>query len=601
MARIRQEDVEAVRERTDIVTLVQQYVGLKKAGRSFSGLCPFHTEKTASFTVDPGKQVFYCFGCGKGGNAYHFLMEVEGLTFPEAVERLAGQAGMQLRYEGGSSDDRKKISRKQALYRANEQAAAIYHRFLMESKEAEDARRYLSSRGITKESSTGFQIGFAPGPADFLLRALAGKFSAEILIEAGLALKDGRGNVRDRFRTRVLFPVHDLSGRSVGFGARLLKGDGPKYVNSPETPVYRKGELLYNLNRAKANVTTSAEAVLVEGYTDVIALHQAGVTTAVATCGTAVGEDHFRLLSRFAKRAILAFDSDDAGARAAERAYEFFEQYPVDAQVLVLPEGLDPADLVRERGPEAFTNLAGEAQPLVEYMLRRRLRDLDLASPEGQTRAIQSALPIVSGLDDPVRRERYAGMLADLAGVSTSSVLLELERAPRPAEQSGRAAPHRTTSARPPSRPGKRSRESEVEKEALKLLAQHGDLCVNHIDRVSEDHFSVERNRKAFALLRSRDGSPAELVEEGRDQGLGDLMAELAIDPPKGDATAEYAERVFSRLQELLLSRRITTMKQRLERLNPTKDPQAYDALFGELMTLEGERRRVRELAGEGA
>lgn len=598
MARIRQDDVEAVRERTDIVSLVGQYVGLKKAGRSHTGLCPFHSEKTPSFTVDPGKGLYYCFGCGKGGNAFSFVMEVEGLTFPEAVERLSGPAGVTLRYEGGRRDDRKSRSRREALFRANERATALYQRMLLEGREGEEARRYLDSRGVGREAMEEFRLGYAPGYRDFLLRRMTREFSPEILIEAGLALKDAGGGVRDRFRARVIFPVQDLSGRHVGFGARLLQGDGPKYLNTKETPVYDKGALLYNLNRAKAAATSSDRAFVVEGYTDVIALHQGGVAEAVATCGTAISEGHFKLLSRFARRAVLAFDSDEAGARAAERAYGLFEAYPLEVQVLVLPQGLDPADLVREQGVEEFLAQAEKAVPLVEYMLRRSLRGQDLDSPEGRARAVQEALPIVTGLEDPVRREQYAGMLADLAGVSSSSVLLELER------QGPRRGPEPGAPRRPPPEPtasGGRVPSREVEREALKLLAQDADLSGEFADRIGEDHFEAERHRSAFRLLREAGTTPGDLVERGREEGLGEVIARLSVEPLTGEPTRGYAEQVFSRLEELYLGRRITRIKKRLERLNPTIEPGDYDALFEELITLESERRRVRARAGEGA
>ncbi len=594
MARIRQEDVDAVRERTDVVQLVQQYVALKKSGRSFAGLCPFHTEKTPSFTVDPSKGLFYCFGCGKGGNAFHFVMELENLTFPEAVERLARPAGVTLRYEGLGRDERRAMSRRQALYRANDRAAGLYHRMLLEGREAAEARRYLQSRGITREAVERFRLGYAPGYPDFLLRRMSRDFSPEILVEGGLALKDAEGHIRDRFRARVVFPVSDLSGRAVGFGARLLEGEGPKYLNSPETPIYRKGEILYNLDRAKSAVAGEGTAYVVEGYTDVIALQQGGVEAAVATCGTALSEGHFRLLSRFARQAVLAFDSDEAGARAAERAYQLFEEYPLEVLVLVLPAGLDPADLVRERGADAFGALAAEALPLVEYMLRRVLRGRDLQSPEGRTGAVQRALPIVAGLDDPVRRDQYVGMLADLTGVTEDSLRLELQRLEarpgleRPAgDGPGASRPRRT-----PSR--------EVEKEALKLLAQHADISGEHVARVGEEHFETERFRRAFRLLRDRAGSAAAVVERAREEGLAELIAQLSVEPLTGEPTEEYSGQVFARLEELLLGRRIATMKKRLERLNPTEDPRAYDSLFEELIALESKRRRVRTRAGEG-
>jgi DNA primase len=599
MARIRQDDVDAVRERTDLVQLVSQYVSLKKAGADrYAGLCPFHTEKTASFGVSPSKQVFHCFGCGAGGNAFHFVERIENVPFAEAVERLAKQAGITLRYEGVSPGERRAMSRKQTLYRANARAAELYHRMLLEGREGADARAYLQRRGITKESVEEFGIGYAPGYPDFLLRRMSTDVSPEILVEAGLALKDQRGAIRDRFRGRVMFPLHDLSGQAVGFGGRLLQRQEsgstlPKYVNSPETPVYRKGELLYNLNRAKAELSRSGTAYVVEGYTDVIALYQSGLPTGVATCGTALGEGHFRLLARFARRAILALDPDEAGARAAERAYAFHEQHPVEPLVLVLPEGLDPADLVRERGPEAFRQAAEGAIPLVEYMIRRATREVDPEDSEDRARGVQAGLPILSGLANRVRRDEYAALLADLMGVSTESVQFELHRI-QPSQES--------TTPVPEPRPGQpRSPAREVEKEALKLLAQRPDISLEFLNGVGEDEFTTERYRKVLSLLREPGASPSAMAGRAAEAGLAELMAELTVEPLKGDPTAHYAKQVFSRLEELSLGRRIDTMKKRLEGLNPIKNAQSYDSLFQELIALEGERRRVRARTGEGA
>ncbi|MEX2406238.1 MAG: DNA primase, partial [Actinomycetota bacterium] len=291
--RIRQEDVEAVRERTDIVKLVSGYLTLKKAGNDrYVGLCPFHAEKTPSFGVSPSKGMYHCFGCGEGGDAIGFLRRIEQLGFGEAVENLAREAGITVRYEGDTPAERRAASRRQALYGANEQAAELYQAMLREGKEGQDARTYLAERGVDLETAAAFGVGYAPGYPDFLTRRLARSLSTEILVEAGLVMRDGDGGVRDRFRGRITFPVHDLSGRAVGLGARVLPGEreeGPKYLNSPETPVYRKGEVLYNLHRAKGAVARTGEVHVVEGYTDVIALAQAGIETAVATCGTALG------------------------------------------------------------------------------------------------------------------------------------------------------------------------------------------------------------------------------------------------------------------------------------------------------------------------
>jgi DNA primase len=416
-------------------------------------------------------------------------------------------------------------------------------------------------------------------------------------VEAGLAIRDERG-VWDRFRARITFPVHDGSGNAVGIGARLLEGDGPKYLNSPETPVYRKQELLYNLGRAKGEISRSERAFLVEGYTDVIALHQAGVRTAVATCGTALSEGHLRLLSRFARQVVLAFDSDEAGARAAERAYGFFEAYPLEVQVLILPRGEDPADFVSAHGAAAFEELAGGAGSLVEYMIERALRGRDLESPEGKTAAVRDALPLVAGLADAVRRSRYASVLADRVDVPTESVLLELERRRRTEEQAGGAGGDGGADR---SKPRVRDAGREVEREALKLLAQHPELCVEHAGALSDDRFATERHRRALELLRAPRSSASELADRAREQGMEELVAELSLEPLKGDSTPEYAGRVFSRLEERGLKRRIDTMRKRLERLNPVTDAETFDPMFKELADLTGRWREARARAGEGA
>jgi DNA primase len=588
--RIRNDDVEAVRERTDLVRLVQQYVALKKAGRQFTGLCPFHTEKTPSFSVEPAKQVFYCFGCGKGGNAFRFLQEIEGLTFPESVERLAAQAGVTLRYEGVSPGERRQTSRRQALHRATARAGELYHSMLLEGREAGAARRYLDERGIGQESAKAFGIGFAPGYPDFLLRQMARDFSTEILIEAGLATKDARGGVRDAFRSRIVFPIHDLSGNAVAFGARLLEGEGPKYLNTRETDVYRKGHVLYNLHRAKGDVTKAGRAFVVEGYTDVIALHQAGIPTAVATCGTALGEGHFRLLSRFARNAVLCFDADEAGARAAERAHGLFEEFGVEVGVLILPEGKDPADFVTDQGADVFERLADGAAPLVEFMLVRSIRDIPLGTPEGKARAVREALPVVSRLKDPVLRSQYAGRLADLAGVSPTDVALELERAgirlddgPTPAVSGER----------------QRSPDRELEMEALKILAQLPDIAMRHMPHVEEAHFTGDR-RKAFLLLRESPGQAAALADRAADETTSRLIAQLAVEQLRGDPSPEYARKIFAKLQERALREEVRTMRKRLEALNPVKDASSFDPLFKELAELTGRWREARVRAGEG-
>ena len=586
--RIRQDDIDAVRERTDLVRLAQQYLALRKAGQRYVGLCPFHTEKTPSFGISPDKQLFYCHGCGKGGDAIGFIREIEGLEFAEAVERLASQVGVTLRYEGDSPGQRRAASKRQALYRANEAAAELYHRMLLEGREAEPARRYLAERGLTKESVEAFGIGFSPTYPDFLLRRLAKELSTEILVEAGLALKDGRGQVRDRFRGRIMFPIHDLSGKSVGFGARLLEGEGPKYLNSPETDVYKKGRLLYNLHRSKNDLTKTGRGFVVEGYTDVIAMAQAGIPTAVATCGTALGEDHFQLLGRFCRRAVLAFDSDEAGARAAERAHGMFEQFGLEVSVLILPEGHDPADFVTENGGEEFERLADKAEGVVDYMLRRSVERETLDTPEGKARALRTATPIVAKLTDPVLRSEYSARLADLVGVSANDIRLELE-GPAPGNGKGRQAQRaQPAEVHTPAR--------GVEKEALKILAQSPELASAFVGRITDEHFTTERFRKAWAILRSGESPSAETAE----RGIPELIAELSVEPLRGDPGRPYIENVFARLEELTLKRKMDTLRKQLESLNPVTDAPTFDPLFSELSELTSRWRAAKSRAGEG-
>ncbi|MBI3649161.1 MAG: DNA primase [Actinobacteria bacterium] len=584
--RIRQDDIEAVKERTDLVKLASQYLTLKKSGHdSMSGLCPFHQEKTPSFSVSPAKQVFYCFGCSKGGDAITFLRELEHLSYVEAVERLAQEAGVHLRYEGDSPAERRAAARRAALHRANDEAAGLYATMLADGREAADARAYLAERGIDGEAAQTFQIGFAPGYPDYLLKRLTKDLAPEILLEAGLATRGDDGQMRDRFRGRITFPVHDLQGRVVGFGARILPsdpraGEQAKYLNTAETPIYRKNELLYNMHRARGAVARTGEVFVVEGYTDVIALVQAGLENAVATCGTALGEGHFRQLSRFAQRAVLAFDSDEAGARAAERAFAFQEQFPVQAVVMVMPEGLDPADFVTKHGAEGVREAARTARPLVEYMVRRTVARHDLSTVEGQSAAVAEALPILEGLVDPVRRAEYAHLLAELAGVGETSVMISLDR-----RLEGRPREVAKTMKRA-------SAQERVEREMLKLLARDADTYRELVGKLEPDHFRNTSHRAAFEALRDGDGDVSALAA-GADEKLAAMISALTVEPLEGEPDPEYALRVWTRLHEFLLKSRSDAMRSRLQKMNPTSDP-GYDELFAELVAADGELRRLR-------
>jgi DNA primase len=588
--RIKQEDIEAVKERTDIVKLVSQHLSLKKSGHdSLSGLCPFHQEKTPSFSVSPSKQVFYCFGCGKGGDAITFLRELEHLSYVEAVERLAQQAGVQLRYEGDSPTERRQAARRAALIKANEQAATLYSQMLADGREAAEARAYLDERGISADSIAAFGIGYAPNYPDFLLRRLsaARDLSPEVLLEAGLASRGDDGTMRDRFRGRITFPVQDLQGRCIAFGARVLPtdsraGEQAKYLNSAETPIYRKNEILYNLHRARSAIARSGEVFVVEGYTDVIGLWQAGLENTVATCGTALGEAHFRLFSRFAERAVLSFDSDEAGARAAERAFKFVEQFPVQAVVMIMPDGLDPADFVAKHGVDAVRQAAVSARPLVEYMVRRIVQRHDLGSVEGQSAAVAEVLPILEGLTDPVRRGEYGHLLADLAGVSEASVMRSLE-----ARLAGKPKEVAQTIKRT-------SPQDRVEREMLKLLVVGGEQLGGTVAELTEEHFRPGTNRNMFAALRDAAFQVATLVG-AEDQKMAAAVSALAVESLDGEPTPDYAQSVWCRLQEFRLKGQSDVLRLRLQKLNPTTD-EGYDGLFRELVEVDGELRRLRQI-----
>ena len=588
MARIRQEDVEAVKERTDIVQLVGQYLTLKKSGHdSLTGLCPFHQEKTGSFSVSPAKQVFYCFGCGKGGDAITFLRELEHLSYVEAIERLASTAGVSLRYEGDSATERRAAERRKALYRANEQAAKLFSTMLTSGKEATDARAYVTERGISAESIETFEIGYAPAYPDFLLRRLSGArdLSTELLLEAGLATRGEDGAVRDRFRGRLTFPIQDLQGRHIGFGARVLPSDArageqAKYLNTAETPIYRKHEVLYNMHRARQAVAKSGDVFVVEGYTDVIGLAKAGITNVVATCGTALGERHFEQLSRFADRAILSFDSDEAGARAAERAFAYLEKYPITAVVLIMPDGLDPADFVAKHGADAVAAAAASARPLVEYMVRRTVERHDLGTIEGRSAAVSDALPILERLNDPIRRSEYEGLLADLAGVSHASVAQSLAR-----QLSGKPAEVASTMKRGTAR-------ERLEREVVKLIAR-GDLGPDLAATIDESDFSTPKQRTLFVALRDVKWDSGAIVG-GEDSDLSAKVAALIVEPLEGEPTPAYAEAVVDRLRTFVLKAQSDEVRGKLQRMNPTTDAD-YDELFRRLVEIDGELRRLKE------
>jgi DNA primase len=593
--RIRDESIAELREATDVVALVGEYVTLRPGGGTrMKGLCPFHQEKTPSFTVDSARRLWHCFGCSQGGDAIDFLMKQETLSFTEAVERLAHRAGIELRYEGRSAGERGSMGRKSRLVAAHAEAVEFYHRALVSFPEGRTARAYLSSRGVDRAVAERFRLGWAPGGSwEALVGHLRGKgFRPEELTEAGLARTGARG-LRDAFHARVLFPIFDVAGDPVAFGGRLLdvdEGRGPKYVNTAETPIWHKGRALYALNWAKSEIVKAGFAVVVEGYTDVIACHQAGVGQAVATCGTALRADHFKLLGRFTGRIVLAFDADAAGGRAAGRGVAELVAAPeasLSAHVLTMPDGLDPAEYVGRYGGDAFRELVEAAQPLVRWWLDWKLASFDLSQPEGKVLAARELVPILRSVPDALQRTEYARSVVQRLHLDEREYLAMIAGQPATRPQVEVKAPPRS-----------RSPQARVECEALKFALQHPEWTAEAAERWAPDWFSTPGTLAAFGALTEAGGpgKPLEAVlEAAATETDRRFLRGLAVEAFAAEENRGYADVVFRQLEHNRLTRVIDQLKGTLQRMNPVERPHEYTQVFEELIALEARRRALRE------
>jgi len=613
--RIRDESIAQIREATDIVALVGEYVNLRPAGGTrMKGLCPFHQEKTPSFTVESVKGVFHCFGCGEGGDAIDFLQKQASLSFLEATERLAQRAGIELRYEGRAAGERGSLGRKSRLVAAHAEAVAFYHQLLLSSPEARPARGYLSSRGFDRVAAERFKLGWAPGDQwEALVTHLRGKgYGSQELIDAGLG-KPGNRGLRDAFHGRVLFPIFDVAGDPVAFGARILdeqgeqgpggsgrgadRDRGPKYLNTAETVIWRKGQALYGLNWAKVPVVQAGFAVVVEGYTDVIACHQAGVTQAVATCGTALRADHLKLLARFTSKVVLAFDSDTAGSKASERGIGELVATPeasLSAWVLTMPAGQDPAEFVADQGGDAFRRLVDGAQPLVRWWLDWKLSEFDLRHPEGKVRAARELVPLLRSIPDSLQRTEYARSVVQRLHLDERGYL---------AMVAGQQAPFRPRAAEAKEPPRSRTPQVRVECEALKFAMQHPDWTAETAVGWEADWFTAPSTRASFAALvkAGGPGAPLEAVlEAAGNETERRFLRGLAVEAFAAEENRGYAGQVFRRLEEFRVTRVIDQLKGTLQRMNPVERPDEYTHLFEELIALEARRRALREPRPEG-
>ncbi|HEX8003607.1 MAG TPA: DNA primase [Mycobacteriales bacterium] len=617
LARISDEDIARVREASPIDAIVGDYVQLRSAGAGeLKGLCPFHEEKSPSFHVTPARGLYHCFGCGVGGDTLDFVMRIEHLSFAEAVERLAQRAGIELRYEqGGSSTRGGNAGQRTRLVAAHREALAFYRDRYLNDPAAKPARAFMQERGFDDEAAEAYGVGYSPDTWDALSKHLATKgYSREECLAAGLVSQGQRGVV-DRFRGRLMFPIRDNTGDPIGFGARALKeGDQPKYLNTPETPIYKKSHVLYGLDKARLEIGRRAQAVVVEGYTDVMACHLAGVPTAVATCGTSLTGDHIQLLRRllmdqdeFRGEVVFTFDGDNAGQRAALKVFEEDARFVTQTFVAVEADGMDPCELRLARGDAAVRDLVARRVPLFEFKLRAELARYDLETSEGRVRALNTCAPIVASIRDRSLRPEYGRRLAGWLGMPVEDVLERVGTAV--AAPAGReAAPAAPVAA--PAAPRRDDPALRTERESLKAVIQSPGLVGPVWDTLDPALFTHPAYRACQAAIADAggvrsfgaasggvSGFVARVRDAAPDDAVRSLLTELAVEPlaATDDRRAAYVRTNVARLQELGVSRRMSELKSRLQRLNPVEQPEAYNALFGELADLEARRRALRE------
>ena len=567
-----------MREASDLVDLIAEVTKVKKSGRSYTAICPFHEEKTPSMSVDRARGLYHCFGCGKGGDVFTFVQETQGVDFGEAIELLARKAGITLVRD---PEDAKRRGKRGAAVEAIQRAIDFYHQRLKKAPEAGPARAYLRSRGYEVDLIDEWRLGFAGVDWDTLTKDLkAGGVADQAMLDGGLSRR-GRHGLFDVFRGRLMFPIHDLRGDPVGFGARKIDEIDPevtnnpdaKYVNSADSIVYHKAQVLFGLHRARRSMDHDHPAVVVEGYTDVIAMHQAGIESAVATCGTALGEGHFDLLRRFADKVVLAFDSDEAGTKAALRGDELEAPFrlDLDLRVAVMPDGLDPADLVQEGRHDELVKAVASARPLLEHRIEYEVSRHDLSGPEGRARALHAAAAQVRRVSDPIARREYSRFVARLVGADLADVEAAVGRG------RGSAGVDSTTAERPLDR---------LESQLLRVAV----TTPGELSELTEDDFADPRLRTAFVAIAASLESGVEVdiskVEDADAQGI---LRSLLLDetPPVS------GEEMLSRARARRLDTEIDRIEADLQSLDPESD--AYSDMLRRLVALQKEKRAKSE------
>ncbi len=613
---IKDEDIQLVRERARIDEVVEQYVTLRNAGGgSRKGLCPFHDEESPSFNVRPAQGYYHCFGCGAGGDSIKFLMEIEGLTFVEAVERLAAKFGVQLRYEEGTpTGPRRDPRQRQRLLEAHRLAGEFYASVLTSSPDAQAGRQFITDRGFDQSAAETFGMGFAPRGGEALVEHLKGKgFTDEELVVGGLASRGQRG-LYDRFRSRLLWPIRELTGEVIGFGARRMFDDDKieaKYLNTSETPIYKKSQVLYGLDLARKHISSSSQAVVVEGYTDVMACHQAGVRTAVATSGTAFGEEHARVLRRvlldhdaFHGEIVFTFDGDEAGQRAAMKAFAGDQQFVAQTYVAVEPRGMDPCDLRLADGDAAVRELVASRIPLYRFVLENTLARYDLDRGDQRVDAVRESVKLASAIRDKSKVEEFFREIATKVGVDVDQVRAE-HRRKAPAKPQSQSSPVATVepAGEPAPFVSLGAPEFADERETLKALAQFPHLAREHVADVAEDDFTHPVSKEIWRHISAQEwptGPDPTWVPRISDalpsDDLRQVLSVAAVEPLRGRESSMQAviAATIAKLQTLTLARRITELKSKLQRTNPVEEAESYNQMFGELIALEQQHRTMR-------
>ena len=610
MAHYSEEDLNKVREANDLATVVGQFSPVRPRGRDLWCCCPLHHEKTPSFKINTATQTWHCFGCGEGGDVFTFVMKMEDLNFPEAVESLAERAHIELPKQDGGAG--RTHARKEVLRKICEATAEFYHRQLMRSKspEADAARRYLASRGMGGEIPNRWQLGFAPGSRALMATLREAGFSVDAMVEAGVVSRSSGGALRDRFFNRVMFPINDVSGRTIAFGGRVLGAGEPKYLNSQETPLFHKSQVLYGLDHAKGAMTASGVAIVVEGYTDVIMLAQAGIENVVATLGTALTMSHLRLLSRHAsKRIIYLFDGDAAGQRAADRALGFIDEsmtpeagrLRIALDAVVLPDNLDPADFVATRGADALRALLEDAEPLLSFGIERRLAAHDLTSAEGRSAALTDALAVLAPIKDSLLAADYAVQIAGRLHARESDVLARLAALtpPRPLADEGEnvavdnAAAERRSEPQPQSEPLSQEQRNRLRSERayLAMLTTHRLAALADADRLGKVSWQSRRHAQwAEALLETLAARPDATEAELASTVIHAVPGSEAALASASASAGERAETVIARLREELAlgdeEEAVAAIRARLS-ADRDLDPEKYEELFQKAVAMQ--------------